>query len=304
MYFTSLPNHDAPGFDEQAHFHKFKKHNIIFNAISSDSHCDNHVGCLSFKTVLSGEEWYGIGRQQLVVRPGQFLILNNEQNYSCRIDTHEKVRCFSIFFKNDFAVSALQDVLQSEESSLDNPFQKTGIMPEFFQTLNEIKPQVQQRMSKLISDLNQQGNNEVMVDEHLLFFLHELIRIYRADIRRVGEVAAIKPGTRTELYKRLCIAKDVLHATYAGNPDLNSLSREACMSVPQLIRQFKSVFGLSPHQYLMQIRLMRAAELLKETDLTAMEIAGLCGFENNSTFGRAFKMAYCIQPIQFRKAGL
>src|SRR6478736_5764344 len=68
MYFTSLPDHSNPLFDEQLHFSRFKKQNIIFNAPSKESHCDNHVGCLSFKTLLNGgEEWYGVNNRQLAV---------------------------------------------------------------------------------------------------------------------------------------------------------------------------------------------------------------------------------------------
>src|ERR1022692_2191701 len=102
MYFTSLPDHSKPGFDEQSHFGQFKKHNIIFNALSTYSNCDKHVGCLSFKTVLSGEEWYGIGNHRLAVRPGQFLVLNDEQTYSCRIEKGDEARVFSGFFKKEF----------------------------------------------------------------------------------------------------------------------------------------------------------------------------------------------------------
>src|SRR4051812_39513767 len=122
MYFTALPDHSQPGFNEQSHFNRFKKHNVIFNALSRQSHCDNHVGCLSFKTVLSGEEWYGVNHRQLAVRPGQFLILNNDQSYSCYIDTCEPVRTLSVFFKKEFASAIFHDTLNKEESLLDNPF--------------------------------------------------------------------------------------------------------------------------------------------------------------------------------------
>src|SRR5688572_14971410 len=115
MYFTSLPNHNESGFDEQLHFSKFNRHNIIFNAKSSRSHCPKHVGCLSIKTVLSGEEWYGIDNHQLAVRPGKFLILNNDQEYSSRVDTSEETSVLSIFFMKEFASSVFRDVLDSEE---------------------------------------------------------------------------------------------------------------------------------------------------------------------------------------------
>jgi hypothetical protein len=53
MYFTSLPDHNRPGFDKQLHFNSFKKQNIVFNALASSSHCQNHVGCLSFKAAYN-----------------------------------------------------------------------------------------------------------------------------------------------------------------------------------------------------------------------------------------------------------
>lgn len=97
MYFTSLPDNTDPAFDEELHFSRFKKQNIVFNAKSANSFCERHVGCLSIKTVLSGEEWYGVDNRQLAVRPGQFLLLNDDQDYSCRIDSAEEVRVLSVF---------------------------------------------------------------------------------------------------------------------------------------------------------------------------------------------------------------
>lgn len=301
MYFTSLPDHTKPGFDEELHFGKFKKHNIIFNAVSSNSYCDNHVGCLSFKTVLSGEEWYGIDRYRLAVRPGQFLVLNDDQTYSCNINQGEKAKVFSVFFQKEFASSVLQDVLYSEDILLDNPFNKDEKTPEFFQTLNEITPELQRQLSGLLTTLNTEGYSSTIVDEYLVFLLHHLIRVHQSGITRAGSVNALKPGTRTEIYKRLCIAKDVLHSSYMLNPDLNAISNAACLSVPQLVRQFKSVFHTTPHQYLIQIRLKRAAELLESTDKPVQEIAWSCGFENASAFCRAFKSAYAVKPAAFRK---
>jgi AraC family transcriptional regulator len=304
MYFTSLPDHTVPGFDEALHFSKFRKHNIIFNAFSSNSHCDDHVGCLSFKTLLTGEEWYGINNYRLAVRPGQFLILNDEQNYSCRIDNGEKAKVLSVFFKKEFATAVFQDILHSEETLLDNPFNDGGNTPEFFQTLNNVTPELQQQLIGLIAALDTQGYSDTMVDGYLVFLLRYLIRTQQATSSQVKNVHALKANTRTEVYKRLCIARDILHSSYMDNPDLSVISAFACLSVPQLVRQFKAVFHTTPHQYLTRIKLERAAELLKHTDKPVHEITWLCGFEDVSAFCRAFKSAFGIQPGNFRRETL
>lgn len=260
MYFTSLPDHSKPGFDEQAHFNMFKASNVIFNAVSSNSGCDNHVGCLSFKTVLSGEEWYGINHHRIAVRPGQFLMLNDDQWYSSRID-HDKVRVVSIFFKNDFASSVFYDAINDEKPLLDHPFDSSGAL-EFYQTLYEHGPDVQTRLMEIIKLLEAHPYESGCADECLIGFLSHLIQTHKSELYRTKNVYAIKPGTRTEIYKRLCIAKDILHSYYMENLDLNAISSTACMSVPQLVRQFKNVFHVTPHQYLIQVRLKRAKDLL------------------------------------------
>lgn len=301
MYLTALPDHSSSDFNEELHFSRFKEHNVIFNTTSSFSFCDDHVGCLSFKTILAGEEWYGINNRRLAIRPGQFLILNNEQNYSCNIDTHENVRGVSVFFKKEFASSVFNDTLKNDAELLDNPFLLHNSQPEFFQTLNAIEPEVQFKLTTLISDLETDGYNGG-TEEHLVFFLHYLIRTLKSESKRAAEVSAVKQSSKMEIYKRLCVAKDFLHSTFMEKHDLDTLSINACLSVPQLVRQFKSVFKTTPHQYLMQIRLNRAAELLKNSDKPVHEITWQCGFENVSAFCRAFKSAYDTQPLIFRKA--
>jgi len=303
MYFTSLPDNTKPGYDEQLHFNKFKQHNIIFNAMSSKSYCERHVGCLSIKTVLSGEEWYGVNNQQLAVRPGQFLILNDDQHYSCRIDSAGKVRILSVFFKKEFASSVFRDVLYQEEALLDNPFETASQGLEFFQTLNHTDPRLEQKLLGLVAALDENGYDNNMVDEHLVFLLHDLIRTHKTETGRASRVNAVKPGTRTEIYKRLCIAKDLLHSTFMDKPDLSVIGHAACLSTPQLIRQFKAVFQATPHQYLTRIRLAHAAGLLKHTSAPVYEITWKCGFENTSAFCRAFKTEYGVPPLLFRMVG-
>jgi AraC-like DNA-binding protein len=303
MYFTRLPDHTDPGFDERLHFSRFGRENIIFNAVSSKSHCDRHVGCLSIKTIWSGEEWYGVGGRRLAVRPGQFLVLNNDQEYSCRIDTREKVKVVSVFFQKEFAASVFRDVLSGEDALLDQPFDRGAPALEFFQTLGEVDAALQHGIVQLINVLNEYGYDKSTVDEHLVFLLHHLIRTHKTEAARAGRVYAVKPSTRVEIYKRLCIAKDLMHSSYMENPDLDAIGSAACLSTPQLVRHFKAVFQRTPHQYLVQIRLNHAAQLLRHTSLPVHEITWKCGFEDTSAFCRAFRTEYGVTPTFFRMAG-
>jgi AraC-like DNA-binding protein len=300
MYFTSLPNHTAAGFDEQAHFNRFRKQNIIFNAFSRQSHCDKHVGCLSFKTILSGEEWYGIDNREVAVRSGQFLILNDDQVYSCRIPQGIDTKVLSVFFQKEFAISVFQDLHRSEDALLDDPWSAGSQIPEFFQTLHAIEPNLASRLSSLMAALDTFGYDRSRTDEYLVFLLQHLLRTYRSETCMLMQVKAIKPSTQKEIFKRLCVVKDILHSSFQESIDLSWLSEQACLSMPQLIRQFKSVYRQTPYQYLIAIRLHHAAQWLNETTMPVQEITWRCGFEDASAFCRAFRVRYGLSPERFR----
>jgi AraC-like DNA-binding protein len=302
LYFTELPDHKGPGFNERLHFNRFTQQNVVFHALANKSHCDHHVGCLSIKTVLSGEEVYGFNGLEKSLRPGQFIILNDDQPYRFRTGSAGKVKNLSVFFKKEFAADVFRDAVQTEEMSLDSALETTNHTPEFFQTLCMLDDALLKTLKILIfeAEHTQGAMGDSAGDEHLIFLLHLLLRVHRSDISRLDKVDAIKSGTRKEIYKRLCIAKDFLHSTFMNNLDLRLVSHAACLSVPQLVRQFKAVFHTTPYQYLVSTRLSYSAGLLKNTNSPVNEIARASGFENTSAFCRAFKTTYGTTPLSFR----
>lgn len=66
-------------------------------------------------------------------------------------------------------------------------------------------------------------------------------------------------------------------------------------------RLFKKSTGYTPHQYLTQYRIDRAKQLLRKKDLTATQIAKLCGFSNQSYFTKQFRQIVGTTPLRYRK---
>ena len=64
---------------------------------------------------------------------------------------------------------------------------------------------------------------------------------------------------------------------------------------------FKSQVGLPPTQYLIKLRMDKAAKELRDTYDRVTEIASDLGFDNNRYFSRAFKKAYGMTPNQYRQ---
>ncbi|WP_421656757.1 helix-turn-helix domain-containing protein [Leptothermofonsia sp. ETS-13] len=63
---------------------------------------------------------------------------------------------------------------------------------------------------------------------------------------------------------------------------------------------FKQSIATTPYQYLLQQRIERAKQLLKQTDQPIMEIALRCGFNNHSHLSQQFRRLTGMTPKAFR----
>ena len=96
------------------------------------------------------------------------------------------------------------------------------------------------------------------------------------------------------------LAWEQLHDDLAADPGADALAQAAgATSRFQLARAFRSAYGTSPHAYLVQIRLLRARQLLADGEPPAA-VAAACGFADQSHLGRRFRRAYGLTPAAFR----
>ncbi|MDF3058994.1 MAG: AraC family transcriptional regulator [Rariglobus sp.] len=87
-----------------------------------------------------------------------------------------------------------------------------------------------------------------------------------------------------------------IHADYARNFDMETLAREAGMSVSTFHAHFKNVTASSPLQYLKTIRLHKARMLMVHDGLSAAGAALQVGYESASQFSREFKRHFGGAP--------
>jgi AraC family transcriptional regulator len=63
---------------------------------------------------------------------------------------------------------------------------------------------------------------------------------------------------------------------------------------------FKQAIGTSPYQYLLQQRVERAKQLLKQSDRSIAEIASECGFNSHSHLSKTFRQSTSMTPKAYR----
>lgn len=83
---------------------------------------------------------------------------------------------------------------------------------------------------------------------------------------------------------------------------LNDIAREACVGARQLDRLFNQYMANPPIQYLTEVRLQRAAELLRyQSDIRIADVAARSGFSDPNYFTRKFKKCFAVSPRDYRK---
>lgn len=103
---------------------------------------------------------------------------------------------------------------------------------------------------------------------------------------------------------RLQIMMQYIHDHYQEEVTLEEIADAASVSKSSALHVFQSCIQIAPVAYLIQYRLMRAAELLNTTTKPVSTIAVETGFSSAGYFCRKFKARYHISPNEYRKQRL
>ncbi len=93
---------------------------------------------------------------------------------------------------------------------------------------------------------------------------------------------------------------DYIHQHYFEKISLKQLASLEHFNATYYCEWFNKKMGVSPHTYIQNIRLKKARELLRETDLSVMEIAHRVGYEQQSSLTRLFKKHEELSPRAYR----
>ncbi len=83
---------------------------------------------------------------------------------------------------------------------------------------------------------------------------------------------------------------------------VEKFAQEMFDSRVQLYRKLKGLTGLSPNEFVRNIRIKRAAEILIKEGITVGEVMYRVGFSNRSYFNRCFRQVYDTSPVDYQKA--
>ena len=135
-------------------------------------------------------------------------------------------------------------------------------------------------------------------------------RLYIESLANVLAVHLIRQYTVTQpqhpIYegglaqRQLSQVLDYIHDRLEQDIKLADLAALLGMSQFHFSHLFKQAIGTSPYQYLLQQRIERAKQLLKECDRSIMDIAFLCGFSSHSHLSKQFRQLTGMTPKAYR----
>jgi AraC-like DNA-binding protein len=113
--------------------------------------------------------------------------------------------------------------------------------------------------------------------------------------------AARREETGGRPYEMIRRAKLVLEGQTNGTPVIEELARSLGLSASRFQHLFKEHTGLSPYQYHLQLKVQRARELLRDSDMPVKQVAGMLGFQSVYHFSTLFKRKTGMSPTRWRE---
>lgn len=117
--------------------------------------------------------------------------------------------------------------------------------------------------------------------------------------RRVIEISA---GDKYKKNYNIQKTIEIMHSKYFEKYSVNDFATICNLSKYRFIHNFKDLTGLSPIQYLTEIRINKAKELLISSNLDIGEISDIVGYDNQLYFSRIFKKVTGFSPSYYRNS--
>ena len=100
------------------------------------------------------------------------------------------------------------------------------------------------------------------------------------------------------------IIRDKIDHQYSENIRISDFSARYFFSKEYLSKLFKTRYGIGIYEYLLKVRMERAAELLRDPDIKILDISARIGYTDNNYFSKAFRNYYTLTPTEFRRKEL
>ncbi len=251
---------------------------VICRAGPADKPFEEQHEAVCIAAVVEGTFRYRSSRGAGVLAPGAVLLGNHGSCFECGHEHGTGDRCIAFHFVPD----CLESVAAAVPGVRDMAFSRPRLPPT-------------PALIPLIAEAEAaRDDGDVAELEELGLRLAGAVAAALAD----GDRSVRGPSRRDE--QRVAEVLRRIEARSDEQLSLAVLARDAGLSPYHLLRTFRQVVGMTPHQYVLRTRLHRAALRIRRTEEPIAVIAFEVGFGDLSTFNHRFRRIMGLSPSAYR----
>lgn len=252
----------------------------------------------AIKYVKEGTERYCINDEEYKVESGQYLVLNGQKNGSVLVDTNRNTKGICLNISQAFVEEVISFRRNPESNYADPALSAFLYSNEFLHNCYDTN----NRLGQLLQSIATRVESEELIksdinDEFFLQLAEAIVDDQQIVYKQLQDIPVVKNSAKQDLYRRIQKGKEYIDQYFTTDINTESIAREAAMSQFHFLRLFKTVYKLSPYQYILNKRLDFAKMLLNDRE-TVSNSALESGFSDVYSFSKAFKRKFGISPSQ------
>ncbi len=235
---------------------------------------------IEIKYFYEGTSTLLIGRKTVVAQAGDVIVINPYEFHATVDYGKEKGKYHLFMISPDFFSEFETELSELRHRLLSGQISFTTLI------------QNDERLCHVLSLAAEEIQKKA---PHYRLALRGLVMELFAHLMRIGIQNAPCDDARKQTAHRYRVIEPALRRIrdgYAEHLSVEELASLCAISKYHFCRIFKSVVGMTALQYINDYRLSIADTLLKNTDHTVLQVAQLCGFEDESYFCRLYKKRF------------
>ena len=242
-------------------------------------------------TVLSGSGVYSTDKVSYPMQKGDVFVFSSNESHCINSVGDEGLEILNLQFKPIYLLGKKRDSISKEHYNFcfvhshdfDNRIESENsaiLKKELFAIKDEL--------------INRDIEYKLAIKSHVYNIIIELLRKHKY----------FQPvDTQNKLHiKNLKTVILFIDEHFTEKISLSDLAKQCSMSDNHFSYVFKSVFNITPSEYIISKRLELAIQfLVSNPDMNMLDVAFRCGFNNSANFNKIFKKYIGITPSEYRK---
>lgn len=258
----------------------FQLESITKSKYDSDWHSTLHTHPFTeLFYVVDGKGEFNIQGQRFPVKPNDFVIINPQVEHT-ELSSPDEPLEYIVLGINGLSFSNLTPVSEG-----GHPFSFFNLRDEQKDILRYLNAMVQEATS-------QQMSYELVCHNLLEILLIKILRHQHFDL---------EVGKQSKATKDISFIKHYLETYYHESIQLEDLASMTHLSRFYISHSFKKEIGMSPMEYLIDIRIKESKILLRTTNYSISQVADIVGFTTPTYFSKQFRKSTGISPTDYRE---